>query len=101
MTTTTTTFTIADKNPAQGLQELQSTLSNKELEEKLTQIITQDWGLPAEDFIISPKECPEFEIKMGLLSKGIYYKRTPNERRQVIAGTKKDQLTELKNMYGF
>ena len=99
---TTTKTTIGNQPVVFAVQTFLADESQdvQKLETWLKKIILDDLRLNPDVFILPIQKLSEFEIKLGLLSKGIYFKKDPGDRRQTIVGIPKDIIQEFKTFYG-
>lgn len=101
MTLTTTTTSIDGGAVVPKLTErLEQAESIEAIESWVTQLLTKDLGLDPKSYILSINQLEEFDIKFGLLSKGLYYKTSDMKRRNAIGGISKENLQAFKEFYG-
>jgi hypothetical protein len=100
-TITTTKTSIGGLPALAGLEaKLTSIDSIQELEAWMTKLITEDLNLSKASYVLKIAELEEFNIKFGLLSKGLYYKAPHQKRRNGIGGISKKTLQDFQEFYG-
>lgn len=100
-TVTTTTFTIGGVEPIKAIESwlAEPNMNLTELDTRLTKMITQDWKLSLEKYVLDVNAFAEFKIKAGWFSRGIYYKMPGQRGWRAVSVSGKEYALALQNFY--